>query len=158
MQQQPGEEVGLDVALLALHAETLRTPGRVLIISVASECESGHRGHSDPPPAAMARLRAQTAPRWPPLCVGGARTRGGGSKLAVSGQRPSLGDLALHLDMRGALGRDHGVMAAKPTRAHTSSSQLRAGVEDRFWSLSSRDFQTEALDKKLIDTGRALRR
>ena len=50
------------------------------------------------------------------------------------------------------------VMAAKPTRAHTSSSQLRAGVEDRFWSLSSRDFQTEALDKKLIDTGRALRR
>ena len=48
MQQQPGEEVGLDVALLALHAETLRTPGRVLIISVASECESGHRGHSDP--------------------------------------------------------------------------------------------------------------
>ena len=27
MQQQPGEEVGLDVALLALHAETLQTPG-----------------------------------------------------------------------------------------------------------------------------------
>ena len=48
MQQQPGEEVGLDVALLALDAETLRTPGRVLIISVASECESGHWGHSDP--------------------------------------------------------------------------------------------------------------
>ena len=70
----------------------------------------------------MARLRAQTAPRWPPLGAGGARTGGRGSKLAVSGRRPFSDNLALHLRMHGALGQEDGVMAAKPTRGLKLSS------------------------------------
>ena len=157
MRQQPEEEVGLDVAVLAPHPRTFelraapssyRRPPSARAATGATQTLSSGDG------------KAQSADGTPlaTLRAGGARTRGGGSKLAVSGRRPFFGSLALQPDMHDALGRDHGVMAAKPTRAHTSSSQLRAGVEDRFWSLSSRDFQTEALDKKLIDTRRALRR